>query len=397
MQLSVVIVSYNVGYFLEQCLHAVRLAGEGLTMEVIVVDNASSDGTREQLPPRFPEVRFLLNAQNVGFAKASNQGLEVSRGQYLLLLNPDTLVTEQAFHRCIRFMEAHPEAGAVGMRMYDGRGNYLPESKRGFPGGLSSFYKMSGLVQVFPRHPVIAHYYLGHLPSDQVQEVEVLAGAFLMVRGEVFAKVGGLDERFFMYGEDIDWSYRIRGAGYRNYYLPDPGIIHFKGESSLRDPDYIRHFYRAMELFVEKHYHHRGRWWRVVLQQAIGIRMALARLLWRPSGGASNAGPVKWVLAGAADSIAEARQGLPAGSILEEPPYPGTKRPVPETSSGRENYRLGICIGEGFTMEAALDYLRERAAGVPARFHFLGSRSFVGSDDPNSSGETVLLKKEPLV
>ena len=253
--LSVIIVNYNVRYFLEQCLFSVREAMRGLDGEVIVVDNASQDGSREYLEARFPEVSFIWNTENLGFGKANNLAMKKSRGAHILFLNPDTLVAEDCFTLCLRFMEQHPEAGALGVRMIDGSGSFLKESKRAYPSLITSFFKLSGLARIFPKSPVFARYHLGHLDPGQDHDVDVLAGAFMWVRREALEKTGGFDERFFMYGEDVDLSYRIQQAGYRNYYYSGTTIIHFKGESTKKGTlNYVRMFYKAMDVFVHKHY-----------------------------------------------------------------------------------------------------------------------------------------------
>ena len=253
--LSIVIVNYNVKFFLEQCLLSVRAALRGMEGEVIVVDNASQDGSREYLEPRFPEVTFIWNGENLGFGRASNLGMKQAGGRHILFLNPDTIVAEDCFTLCLRFMDQHPGTGALGVRMIDGSGNFLKESKRAYPSLLTSFFKLSGLAMLFPRSPVFARYHLGHLDPGSDHEVDVLAGAFMWVRREALEKTGGFDERFFMYGEDIDLSYRIQQSGYRNHYFAGTTVIHFKGESTRKGTlNYVRMFYKAMDVFVHKHY-----------------------------------------------------------------------------------------------------------------------------------------------
>ncbi len=277
MQLSVIIVNYNVRFFLEQCLYSVQEALQGLAAEIIVTDNHSDDGSREYLPHRFENVRFIFNDQNLGFAKACNQGLAASSGKYILFLNPDTILPEDGLKKCIAFLDAHPDAGAVGVKMLDGSGRFLKESKRSFPSPLTSLYKLFGLSRLFPRSKIFARYHLGYLSENETNEVQVLAGAFMMIRREVLEQLGGFDENFFMYGEDIDLSYRVQQAGYRNYYFADVQIIHFKGESTRRGSmNYVRMFYSAMSRFVKKHYGgskagffllmmHAGIWFRAIL------------------------------------------------------------------------------------------------------------------------------------
>lgn len=223
--------------------------------EVIVVDNASTDGSREYFASRFPAVGFIWNQENVGFAKANNQAIKLAKGDHVLFLNPDTIVGEDCFEKCLAFFDGHQQAGALGVPMFDGSGKFLKESKRAYPSLLTSFFKLTGLSSLFPYSPVFGKYHLGHLDQGKDHDVDVLAGAFIMVRKEVLEKTGGFDERFFMYGEDIDLSFRIQKAGWRNYYFAGTSIIHFKGESTKRGSlNYVRMFYRAMSVFVQKHY-----------------------------------------------------------------------------------------------------------------------------------------------
>ncbi len=252
--LSVVIVNYNVKYYLEQCLHSLQAATQSMEgVEVFVVDNHSSDGSVEYLRPKFPNVVFIENVDNPGFAKANNQAFELCHGEYVLMLNPDTVVGEGSIRRLIFFMEEHPEAGALGLKMINAHGAFLAESKRAFPTPWISFCKLSGLSRLFPESPKYAGYALPFLPADEIHEVDVLAGAFMFMRRDALGKVGGLDERYFMYGEDIDLSYQILQAGYKNYYIPER-LLHYKGESTKRDLAFLKRFYGAMLLFYQKYY-----------------------------------------------------------------------------------------------------------------------------------------------
>jgi len=223
--------------------------------EVIVVDNNSADNSIEYLSPKFTDVQFVSNKENTGFAKACNQGLQKASGAYILFLNPDTIVPEDCFKQCISFFETHSNAGALGIRMLDGSGRFLKESKRSFPSPATSLYKLFGLAKLFPHSKTFSRYHLGHLDENDSNEVDVLAGAFMIIRKEVLDTVGSFDETFFMYGEDVDLSYRIQKAGYKNYYFAGSSIIHFKGESTRKGTmNYVRMFYTAMSLFVHKHY-----------------------------------------------------------------------------------------------------------------------------------------------
>lgn len=285
MDLSVIIVNYNVKHFLEQCLYSVSKAAAGLETEIIVVDNNSYDSSVEYLQPRFSNVQFLVNDENLGFAKACNQGLRRANGKYILFLNPDTIVPQDCFHQCIGFFHAHPDAGALGIKMLDGRGNFLKESKRSFPSPLTSLFKLFGLSRLFPRSAVFSKYHLGHLDKNSDHQVDVLAGAFMMIKKEVLDLTGGFDEIFFMYGEDVDLSYRIQettnaatSKPYRNYYFSGSSIIHFKGESTKKaSMNYVRMFYNAMSIFVRKHYGgSRAGFFNFMIHLAIWVRAILA-------------------------------------------------------------------------------------------------------------------------
>ncbi len=278
MRISIIIVNFNVRFFLEQCLFAVRNAVREMDAEIIVADNHSTDGSVAYLRPLFPEVQFIEHEQNLGFAKANNHALSICTGEYVLFLNPDTLIPENSVRTCINYMNAHPDAGALGVRMLDGKGRFLAESKRAFPSVAASFYKLAGLAALFPSSPVFNCYALGHLSKDDNHEVEVLAGAFLLSRKHLLDTLGGFDERFFLYGEDIDLSYRIRQAGWKNHYFAGTEIIHFKGESSDGARlDQVNFFYRAMQVFVKKHYHAgKQRWFSGIIGIAIVLRGMVA-------------------------------------------------------------------------------------------------------------------------
>ncbi len=284
VKLSVIIVNYNVKYFLKQCLASVygsqRRLGDGseLELDVWVVDNDSVDGSVEMVREEFPAVQIIANHENVGFAKANNMALARCTGECILLLNPDTLVEADTFVRCANFMREHPDCGGLCVKMVDGEGRYLKESKRGFPTPEASFYKISGLIRLFPHSRRFAAYYMGHLSDDEVNEIEIMPGAFLMLRREVYEKIGGLDESYFMYGEDIDFSWRIKRAGWKNFYLPETRIIHYKGESTKKGSmNYVYTFYNAMSIFVKKYFTGRNaRLFNLLLQAAIWMRAAMA-------------------------------------------------------------------------------------------------------------------------
>ena len=255
MKLSVIIVNYNVKYFLEQCLHSVLKAFGTLNGEIWVVDNNSVDGSVEMVEQKFPSVKIIANKDNKGFSKANNQAIKQATGEYILLLNPDTVVEEDTFSKVIQFMDTHADAGGLGVKMIDGSGKFLPESKRGLPTYDVAFYKIFGLSALFPKSKTFGKYHLGYLDDSKIHEVDILAGAFMLLRKTVLEKTGLLDEDFFMYGEDIDLSYRILKAGAKNYYFPETRIIHYKGESTKRSSvNYVFVFYNAMIIFAKKHF-----------------------------------------------------------------------------------------------------------------------------------------------
>lgn len=274
--LSVIIVNYNVKYYLEQCLEAVRRASQGLQIEVIVVDNLSTDGSIPYLRERFPEVTFIENKENVGFARANNQAIRMSAGKYVLLLNPDTIVAEHTLSDFIRFMDSHPEAGGAGAYMLRTDGTFAPESRRGLPTPFVAFCKMSGFAALLPQSRVFGRYYMRYLNENEVNEIEIISGACMLLRREALDKVGLLDEDFFMYGEDIDLSYRILKGGYKNYFLPTR-MLHYKGESTEKSSfRYTYTFYQAMRLFFRKHYAHYSFLVSLPINVAIWVRSFMA-------------------------------------------------------------------------------------------------------------------------
>jgi GT2 family glycosyltransferase len=255
LKISVIIVNYNVEFFLEQCLNSCIKALQKTAGEIIVVDNNSIDNSVQMMHEKFPHIQLFANKENLGFSRANNLGIQSAKGEYILLLNPDTVVEENTFKIAVDFMDKHPEAGGLGVRMLDGKGFFLPESKRGLPTPSVAFYKIIGLSKLFPKSRKFGRYHLGYLNEFETHEIEILSGAFMFIRKTALDKVGLLDEQFFMYGEDIDLSYRILLGGYKNYYLPSTRIIHYKGESTKKSSvNYVYVFYRAMIIFAEKHF-----------------------------------------------------------------------------------------------------------------------------------------------
>lgn len=277
-QLSVIIVNYNVEYFLEQCLNSVETATRNINAEVFVVDNNSVDGSVQMVKDKFPWVHLIANKDNPGFSKANNQAIKISKGKYILLLNPDTIVEEDTFEKSIQFMEEREDCGGLGIKMIDGKGHFLPESKRGLPTPQAAFYKIFGLSKIFPKSKKFGRYHLGYLDKNQTHEIEVLSGAYMFMRKEALDKVGMLDETFFMYGEDIDLSYRLILGGYKNYYYPGTQIVHYKGESTKKGSvNYVFVFYNAMIIFAKKHFSEKNaKTFSLLINMAIYFRASLA-------------------------------------------------------------------------------------------------------------------------
>lgn len=279
-KLSIVIVNYNVKYFLEQCLSSVRHASKDIETEVFVVDNNSVDSSVKMVREKFPEAILIENHENLGFSKANNQAINKATGDYILLLNPDTIVEDDTLVKVVDFMDDHPEAGGLGVKMIDGKGQFLPESKRGLPTPSVAFFKIFGFSRFFPKSRLFGKYHLGYLDKNETNEVDVLSGAFMLLRKSTLDKTGLLDETFFMYGEDIDLSYRITKAGYKNYYYPEARIIHYKGESTKKGSvNYVFIFYNAMIIFAKKHFSQKNaRLFSFLINIAIYFRAFLAIL-----------------------------------------------------------------------------------------------------------------------
>ena len=390
MTLSIIIVNYNVKYFLEQCLCSVQEAITNIEAEVIVIDNCSSDGSKIYLASKFPQVIFIQNKKNEGFAKANNQALQIASGKYILFLNPDTILPEDALEQCIFFYQNNAGIGAIGVRMLDGSGNFLPESKRSFPSPLVSFYKLIGLSHLFPLSQRFGRYALRYLSEKDRHEVDVISGAFMMVPKQVLDRTGGFDERFFMYAEDIDLSYRIQKSGFTNFYLGSVSIVHFKGESTKKGSvSYVKTFYEAMSLFVKKYYLGSSAWLlRQALQAGIRIRGA-ASAIYLPLKRIKTIHQVNHyeeiVLSG------NPNQARPAADIIRRF-YPDTSvtntTDLTAKSQRNKNTLLVFCIGV-LSYKKSIELLQEQRA-VSYKWFGKGSSSIVGSDSRNKSGEVLV-------
>lgn len=393
MTLSIIIISYNVKYFLEQCLCSVKEAIRNIEAEVIVIDNCSPDNTIAYLQPRFLWVKFLQNQTNEGFAKANNKALQEANGEYILFLNPDTILAEDTLEQCIFFYKNKSNTGAVGVRMIDGSGTFLPESKRSFPSPMVSFYKLTGLSSLFPENKWFGKYALQFLSEKEVHKIDVIAGAFMMIPKNILDKTGGFDEQFFMYAEDIDLSYRIQKMGYQNYYLGNITIVHFKGESTKKGSfQYVKVFYNAMNLFVKKWYRGSGAWLlRQGLQAGIIIRgfVSVLGLSFLKKGKTKLQPFDEIVCIGNADtaSVAEdiLRLHYPNKMVSKQPDFT-------EGKSSFNNKMIVFCIDD-LSYKKSIELLQQTKA---ASYKWFGkeSCSVVGSDNKNASGDVIVLDEK---
>ena len=252
MQLSVIILNYNVRYFLEQCVLSVESALSNIDGEIIVVDNNSSDDSCAMMKRRFPNVKLIENKVNSGFPKGNNIGVAKAKGEYICILNPDTVVAEDTFTKVLAFAKKQNDLGIVGCKLIDGTGNFLPESKRGTPTPFVAFTKITGLYKIFPK--VFGKYYAQHLSPNETGKVEILVGAFMVMKRNLYNEISGFDEKCFMYSDDIDLSYMVLQKGKSNYYFHETTVIHYKGESTVKDGTYMKRFQEAMLFFYKKHF-----------------------------------------------------------------------------------------------------------------------------------------------
>ncbi|KQO21455.1 glycosyl transferase family 2 [Flavobacterium sp. Leaf82] len=254
MQLSVIILNYNVRYFLEQCVLSVQEALLTLDAEIIVVDNNSSDESCLMMKSKFPNVKLIQNNSNCGFPKGNNIGVNEASGKYICILNPDTVVAEDTFIKVLAFAERQIDLGIIGCKLIDGTGSFLPESKRGIPTPWVAFTKIFGLYEVFPKWKVFNQYYAQHIPENETGKVEILVGAFMVMHRNLYLELEGFDEKCFMYADDIDLSYRVLQKQKSNYYFHETTVLHYKGESTVKDEKYMKRFQEAMSFFYQKHF-----------------------------------------------------------------------------------------------------------------------------------------------
>ena len=395
LNLSIIIVNYNVKYFLEECLCSVMKACRNIDAEIFVVDNNSMDGSKEFFAGKFPSVKFIWNKENIGFAKANNQVVQECSGDYILFLNPDTIVPEDCFEKCLTFIQWQQKPGALGIRLIDGSGNFLKESKRAFPSPLTSLFKLSGLTALFPHSKIFAKYYLGNLDEHKNHEVDVLVGAFMMIPKTVLQAVGSFDETFFMYGEDVDLSYRIQKAGFKNYYYSEIAVIHFKGESTKKGSlNYIRLFYQAMSIFVKKHYSSgSASLFNLLMQVAIFIRAifsGIGMIFKNISNNFRSLNNKQEVLIVAG----EKEYNLLTGAIVKTGLQIKIIARVNGVNAGLlKDYdaeEVIFCEG-GISFKEIIDTIQHLPNTVSCQFYSAGSHSIIGSDSKDTVGDCISL------
>jgi GT2 family glycosyltransferase len=390
---------------------SVEKAMAAIDGEILVVDNNSTDGSQTFFKEKFPNVVFFWSEKNEVFAKANNRALSFAKADYILFLNPDTIVPEDCFLKCISFLKETNNPGALGIKMLDGSGRFLKESKRSFPSPSVSFYKLSGMSHLFPRSTVFAKYHLGFLDENANHEVEVLAGAFMMVPKNILNIVGGFDERFFMYGEDIDLSFRIKKAGFKNFYFSESSIIHFKGESTKKGSlNYVKMFYGAMNIFVKKHFgNSKSVWVRFLIHVSIFIRGTFAGMsgfLGRPTSSARKLKPGASEKTGDEKNIVVAatreefkwieqvynkygRQQKILGRIetgeLPSVDAIGNFKDVIEILKYNSIAQIDLCEG-ALSFKHIIATIQLIPCSFSIKYHAKASQSIIGSDDKNAAG-----------
>ena len=361
---SVIIVSYKVRYYIEQCLNSVLRSVPDA--QILVVDNKSDDGSVEFLRERFPQAEIIANDYNAGFGKANNMALAKAAGKYVLFLNPDTVVAERTVPGCIGYMDEHPDVGAVGVRMQYGDGRFALESRRSLPTPSVSFWHMIGFGRMFPRSRKFARYHLTYLDPAQDCPIEVISGAYMFVRKGVLDRIGGFDEAFFMYGEDIDLSYRIMQAGYVNHYLPLP-ILHYKGESTIKTSyRYAKVFYDAMLIFFNKHFKSYSGLFALMVRMVVGVRKMSTYLLqniWARRRMLADY-TEKCLYVGRADSFGVVSELISKSSVLTDPQFFEGSGDIDSALNGHMGPDIDAVLfdTDAFSFDEILDWMYARAS-----------------------------------
>ncbi|WP_348800365.1 glycosyltransferase family 2 protein [Flavobacterium adhaerens] len=387
MQLSVIILNYNVRYFLELCLLSVESALKNIDSEIIVVDNNSQDQSCEMVQKRFPNVKLIQNNQNVGFSKGNNVGVTQAKGNYICILNPDTVVAEDTFEKILTFANTQNDLGVVGVKLIDGTGNFLPESKRGVPTPWVAFTKVLGLYRFFSKSTLFNQYYAQHVSENETAEVEILVGAFMFLKRDLYIEVGGFDEDCFMYSDDIDLSYTILQKGKKNYYFHETTVIHYKGESTIKDGMYMKRFQEAMEFFYTKHFKRS-----FVFSVFMKIGIVFFSLVKRFQGKTQKKTKIeKFLLVSALESLTEIIT-LVVQKKVDFLNWEAEKKVNLPSNSIRNGLQV-ILDNEFVSFKECISF-HERFTNNKVTFRIKpkGTNYFIGSDSSNNLGEIVKIR-----
>ncbi len=402
MQISIIIVNYNVKYFLEQCLLSVVKASQNLAVEILVVDNNSTDGSKEFFKNKFQQVKFFWQDENVGFGKANNFALLKAKGDFILFLNPDTILEEATLINSLQFYTTHANAGGLGVKMLDGSGNFLKESKRMLPDFSTSVFKMLGFSNLFPGSKIFDRYYAGQVNENETSEIDILAGAYFMLPMAVAKQLAGFDPDFFMYGEDVDLSYRIQKSGFENYYFPEITLLHFKGESTQKKSAfYVKHFYGAMQLFIDKHFKDKiaRPFIKFTINQAAyfaNLKIAISKLWQQP---AINIKDFKVILVGGKVEITFLKSYWPATELLAKPSAEVEVGESDDLAVIFKNIKNGlsenknvVVFAEGILSNSdSFSLMQNLKFETAFLFHQKNSSALIGSGSRNSKGLVIPL------
>lgn len=389
MQLSIIILNYNVRYFLEQCIKSVQAASKAIDAEIIVVDNNSQDDSAAMMQQLFPAVLYIENKENLGFPKGNNIGVQQAKGKYICILNPDTVVAEDTFLKILTLYESKSKLGIVGCHLINGRGGFLPESKRGIPTYWRSFMKITGMYKFFPSSTVVNGYYAAHLPQDKNGAVEVLVGAFMFMPKALYLELGGFDERFFMYVEDTDLSYASLKAGYENYYFAETTSIHYKGESTDKDLEYVKRFHHGTQVFYEKHFRKS-----YVFEMLMRVITLIFLLFKRKKKGAKLDVIAETLVVSSNDQLKiQVERAINRSTVAVEN-LERLSEKIKQRSVKNDELIEIIFDGDYLTNKEMITFMRENyRSEIIYKIKPVNSLFLIGSNDSNSKGSVIILEE----
>ncbi len=379
MQLSVVILNYNVKHFLEICIKSVQKALTNIKGEIIVVDNASTDGSFEMMQRIFPDVTYLYQTQNTGFPKGNNIGVNCAKGEFICILNPDTIVAEDTFEILLKEYHTLENPGILGCRLIDGSGKFLPESKRGVPTPWVAFTKVASLYKIFPKSKWFNKYYAQHILENQTGKVDILVGAFMFMKRDLYLQVGGFDEGCFMYADDIDLSYMVSKTGLQNYYVANTTVIHFKGESTLKDGKYMMRFKEAMQFFYKKHF--KTSWW---FNSIMNVGIALFAFKKTTEKGSENSKVAHYILL---TDNADIYQKT-VTNVLKPLDWVYYLNDIETINQPDKNIEI-LIDNESVTYKDYMVYISQKHHNKTFKIRAAASDFFIGSNDKNDRGEIL--------